>query len=83
MTVHELKTWPEPYQAQVDGLKHHEVRVNDRGFAVGDRLLQREWDPTTGYYTGRELGRTITYITAGGTFGLPDHLCVLSLEPLS
>jgi hypothetical protein len=82
MKVHELKTWPEPYQALIDGVKHHEVRVTDRGFAVGDRLLLREWDPKSQTYSGREQGRTVSHITWGGTFGLPFGLCVMSLEPL-
>lgn len=43
--VHHLKTWPEPFQAVIDGRKRHEVRVDDRGFAVGDVLTLKEWDP--------------------------------------
>jgi hypothetical protein len=82
MKVHELKTWPEPYQAMIDGVKHHEVRRNDREFEVGDRLLLREWDPETQTYSGREQGRTVTYMTRGGDWGIPWELCVMSLEPL-
>mgnify|MGYP007071564969 CR=1 FL=1 len=42
---HELKTWPEPFAAILDGTKRHEVRRNDRGFAVGHALHLREWLP--------------------------------------
>jgi hypothetical protein len=43
MTTHELKTWPGPFAAVLSGEKTHEVRKNDRGYAVGDRLLLREY----------------------------------------
>lgn len=79
MKIHELKTWPEPFEALVDGRKHHEVRTTDRRFEVGDRLLLREWDPEERAYTGREQSRVVTYATWGGTFGLPFGLCVMSL----
>lgn len=81
--VHELKTWPEPFQALVDGRKHHEVRVDNRGFAVGDHLLLREWNPVDGAFTGRKEVRVVTYKSDGGHFGLPAMLCVLSVEPVS
>lgn len=91
--MHELKTWPEPFQAVLDERKHHEVRQLDRAFAVGDVLWLREWDPNAwgadapesnrighGRYTGRQLYVTVTYITKGGMFGLPSTICVMSIE---
>lgn len=42
---HELKSWPEQFQAVVDGTKTFEVRVNDRGFTSADELLLREFVP--------------------------------------
>ena len=83
MTTHELKTWPEPFTAVLAGRKLHEVRVNDRGFRVGDVLVLQEYDPLpTGMargFTGRELRRVVTYMTHGGEWGMPPTLCVLSL----
>jgi hypothetical protein len=38
---HELKTWPGPFQAIVDGSKRFELHKDDRGFAVGDTLWLR------------------------------------------
>lgn len=59
---HQLKSWPEWFEAVHSGVKTFEVRVNDRGFAVGDRLWLREWNPESETYTGREVVRWVTYI---------------------
>ncbi len=80
MIVHELKTWPEPFEAVRTDLKFHEVRRADRPFGVGDTLRLREWNPASELYTGRELRVVITYITLPGTFGLPSDVCVMSVE---
>lgn len=45
--AHDLKTWPEPFDAVRDGRKRFEWRRDDRGYAVGDALLLRKWDPTS------------------------------------
>lgn len=74
---HELKCWPEPFQAQLDRIKPYEIRKADRDFRVGDWLWLKEWDPGNGEYTGRELNRLVTYITRPGQWGLPPDLCVL------
>lgn len=42
--THELKTNPLYFEAVRNGTKTFEVRRNDRGFKVGDRLLLREYD---------------------------------------
>ncbi len=62
--VHDLKTWPQFFEALVDDIKRFEIRKNDRNYQVGDKLRLREWKPDTEEYTGREVGRVVTYITA-------------------
>lgn len=80
MTVHELKTWPGPFQAIRDGRKAFEIRrTDDRRFEVGDGLHLREWDPMTGLYTGRSASAVVSYIASPGDWGLPPRLCVLGL----
>lgn len=53
--VIDLKSWPEFFQAVLDGTKTFEIRKNDRDFQVGDMLLLREFQPCPRCHgTGRE-----------------------------
>lgn len=82
--VHELKTWPAPFSSVWDGSKKYEIRVDDRGYAVGDFLRLREYDPRGSSYRGRFSDRAVlarvTYMTPGGQWGLPANVCVLSID---
>ena len=69
--VHELKSWPDEFEAICAGTKSHEVRKRDRDFEVGDQLILREYDPLGKTYSGRILYLEIVHITPGGRFGLP------------
>jgi Domain of unknown function (DUF3850) len=60
--VHELKIWPDYFEAVRDGRKRFEIRRDDRGFAVGDVLLLREFVPDAGY-SGREARHVVTFLT--------------------
>ena len=74
---HELKVWPEFFDALNDGRKTFEWRKDDRGFAVGDTLYLREWEPKDGY-TGRYTRRTVSYILRDG-FDVTPGYAVLAL----
>lgn len=78
---HELKSWPEPFQAVVRGVKRAEFRRNDRGFARGDHLALREWHPTRGY-SGRCVTVEVTDLTQDPVLGIPEGYCVLSIKPV-
>ncbi len=90
--IHELKTWPEPFQAVLDGRKRYEIRDNDRNYAVGDVLHLLEWDPDedpdeaapegSRGYTGRDLRVIVTHKTEGGRWGVRDTCCVMSIDAL-
>lgn len=75
--IHELKTWPDPFAAILDGRKAFEVRKADRPFMVGDTLHLREWNPNGSGYTGRETAVVVTYLVSPGAWGLPPDLCVM------
>lgn len=89
---HELKTWPEPFQAVLDQRKKFEIHVDDRDFQINDLLILREWQPRqhgvrpqaigldgSPGYTGREIRARVTYLVPGGRWGLPENLCVMSI----
>ena len=81
--LHELRTWPEHFAAVLDGSKPYEVRVDDRGFAVGDLVRLAEYEPPRagdlGHFTGREVTRRVTHVLAAGTFGLRPGYVALGL----
>jgi len=75
MTVHELKTLPEYFEAVNEGVKTFEIRKNDRNYQVNDFLLLKEFDGTN--YTGREVFRQVCYMT---NYGQADNYVVLAIE---
>ena len=86
MKTHELKIWPQWFDAVRLGTKTFEVRKNDRNFAVGDILDLQELRPGVGEYTGRKVQRRISYMLEAGELGEHDALksgyCVLGIVPL-
>ena len=80
-TVHDLKVWPQFFDALADDSKPFEVRRDDRGFQVGDLLRLNEWDPDTREH-GRFVRRRVSYVLRGETaerFGVAPGYCVLGL----
>lgn len=83
--MHELKSWPVPYQDHLDGLKPWALRKDDRPYAVGDILFLREWNPDTETYTGRDSYVRVTYLMRGESaemFGCKPGYCIMTIEPL-
>jgi Domain of unknown function (DUF3850) len=71
------------------GDRRHELRRNDRGYGVGDRLLLREFDEERGSYSGRQCTAQITSITsddepcAVSAEGLTPGFCILSIQVMA
>jgi hypothetical protein len=80
MTVHELKTWTDYFRLVQSGSKTFEVRKNDRGFESGDILHLKEWRNTSEEYTGNECFCKVGYVLKGGSFGIEDGYCVMSIR---
>ncbi|HYF89021.1 DUF3850 domain-containing protein [Azospirillum sp.] len=79
--IHELKADPTPFSDLVSGRKRAEVRRDDRGFQVGDKLFLCEFDRKAQTYSGRQCCARVTHIQRG--YGLPEGLVVLSVDVLS
>lgn len=85
-TKHELKCWPEFFDAIEEGSKPFDLRRNDRKFKVGDKILFRRFNDKTAQYTGAQLERRITYVMEGigpgcitPVMGLARGYCILGL----
>lgn len=76
MKIHDLKCEPIPFFAVFEEKKRAEFRRNDRGFAVGDHIVLKEFK--NGQYTRLELMLEITHIQTG--FGIPDGFAMLSFQ---
>jgi hypothetical protein len=76
-SVHDLKCWPQFFEAVASGEKRFELRENDRNYRVGDTLLLHEWSPNGDGYSGRTVRARVTYVLHGGSFGLlRNHVCM-------
>jgi len=72
--THDLKIWPEYFQAILDDRKTFEIRNNDRDYKAWDYLNLREWQMDGHYYTGREIVVCVPYLHV-----LPDNMVVMSI----
>jgi hypothetical protein len=79
MKSHDLKCWPEFFDAVRRNDKRFELRRNDRDFGAGDLLMLHEWEPGTEKYTGRVAARWVHYILKDWS-GLEPGFCVMSID---
>jgi hypothetical protein len=88
LVTHELKTDPEVFQAVAVGAKTYEIRKDDRGFVVGDKLRLLE-TVSTGEemrngaplsYTGKMTEAVVTHILRGPVYGLKNGWVLMSIR---
>lgn len=83
MQIHQLKTWPEYFQAVKSGKKTFEIRsCDDRTYRVGDILSLLEYDPVTDQFIGDEYRVKVSYVLPGGQFGIDKNACVMAIIPM-
>jgi hypothetical protein len=87
--MHVVKSWPQFYNAIVEGTRRHELRRNDRKYQVGDVLELHEYEPARAAYTGRVTCVVVTSMTSAETpcavsdVGLHPDFCILSVEVIT
>lgn len=80
MKTHDLKIWPEFYQGIQSGAKLFELRINDRGYALGDKLVLREWSQQTGEYTGLSIDAMVTFVMPEGFPGVTPGWVLMGIQ---
>lgn len=93
MKLHNLRILPKYYEKVLSGEKTFEIRKDDRGFEVGDKLILKEYIPgyrdLTGFeeviidekYTGREVQKEISYVLKDAeVYGLKRGFCILAIK---
>jgi hypothetical protein len=73
---HELRCYPEHYDAIDRGDKTCELRLNDRPYQVGDTLHLRRYEPLIPGYTGASLRVLVTHILSGGVWLNPGYIAM-------
>ena len=90
MKVHELKIDTDVFHATLQQRKTYEIRLNDRGYRVGDYLFLRETEFTGEemkdgaklIYTGNAIMRLVTHMLES-EYGLEQGWCIMSVVPAS
>jgi flagellar biosynthesis/type III secretory pathway chaperone len=77
--VHQLRILPQDYKSIKEGSKTFELREYDRDFNIGDILVLKEYEETSGY-TKREIIKEVSYLFKGGEKGLDKEFCILGLK---
>lgn len=78
METHMLKILPEYYQEILSGRKTYELRLNDRNYKEGDKLILKEWDNVFQIYL--QSNPIEFYVGHSFCFILEDkEYCIMSL----
>lgn len=81
--VHELKCSEPYFRDVVNGIKTFEVRrfSTPGHFAVGDKIVLREYNRATQHYVGGTWSGTVTYVLTDREYVKTGH-AILGIKPL-
>ncbi len=79
---HDLKCWPEYFEAIERGDKTFEIRNNDRDYQVGDLLMLLKWNPETSDWCDdfEPIYADVIYVLDGGQFGLEESYVAMGIR---
>jgi hypothetical protein len=72
--THDVKCWPEFFEAICARRKTFEVRLNDRDYREGDAILLREYDPDAATLSGRLIFAQVGYVLPLDDRGALGHV---------
>jgi len=79
--THELKILPKYFRQVVAGNKTFELRKNDRGFKLHDKIKLKEVNTETWKFTGSYVEAVITYLLEKAPeYGLEKGSCIFSFR---
>lgn len=61
MTEHELKCYMPEFAVKWNGTRHWDFQKQEN-FKEGDLLIQKEYDPVSGLFTGRSIEERVTKV---------------------
>lgn len=83
MKIHSLKIDKDIIDLKIRGVKNWEIRLNDRGFEVGDILFLREYNQITAKYgTVCVYERITAILPKKACYGLKEGYVILVTQPL-
>ncbi|WP_337982829.1 ParB/RepB/Spo0J family partition protein [Lysinibacillus sp. C5.1] len=80
--THELDSYPEQFEAILQGLKTFMCGFNNQSFRVGDKLKINEFDDDKILYTGRFVEVRIIYLQEGGANDIPEDYVIMSIKKI-
>ena len=66
--THHLKSWPKPFADLSGGRRTYELRINDRNYRMGDRLVFHEWSPTGQGFTGAWVIADVVHVSTAESY---------------
>ena len=80
--THELKIWPEYFEATKRGDKTFEVRLDDRDYQEGDFLRMRPWSKEQGTYLPGDVLVEVRKVFRGDMPGVKPGYVLLTTAPV-
>lgn len=83
ITIHELKAWPDEFDAVLGGEKTADFRRNDRGFGETDLIILQAYVPTLDEWVGNGRDPELAYGEDYEPGTLTGEFCLLRITHIA